>query len=338
MIRAAIVGMGWWGRTLVNSVQGQSGAIRFTAGQTRTPAKAADFCREKDIRLHDDLAAVLADPQVDAVVFATPHTTHEEQVKRAAAAGKHVFVEKPIAFDARGATAVVEAALKAKVVLQVGYQRRFHPHVIELRQRIRDGRLGTVLHVEAEATASAGLALPKDSWRVDPVEAPAGALTGLGVHTVDNVIDLLGEIEEVYCVSVRRAAPHIDDTTSIHFVMKNGASATALSALSTVFNYRIAAYGTRGLAEISKPTMETFTFTPLPEGPPTGWYKVVEPEIIECKKFDPVKASLEAFAAAIEGDGKFPIPPEQLVHGAAAFEAIVRSAATRQPVKVGGST
>jgi predicted dehydrogenase len=152
------------------------------------------------------------------------------------------------------------------------------------------------------------------------------------------VIDLLGEIEEVHCVSVRRAAPHIDDTTSIHFRLRNGTSATAVAALATLFNYRIAVYGTRGLAEISKPTMETFAFTPLPEGPPTGWYKVVEPEVIECKGFDPVKASLEAFATAIAGDGKFPIPPEQLVHGAAAFAAIVRSAATRQPVKVGGNS
>jgi predicted dehydrogenase len=337
MVRAAIVGLGWWGRTLVNSVQGASDAIRFVAGQTRTPAKAADFCRDKGIKLFDDLTAVLAEPQVDAVVFATPHTTHEEQVKRAAAVGKHVFVEKPIAFDASGASALVEAARKAGVVLQVGYQRRFHPHVIELRRRIRDGRLGTVLHCEAAATASAGLTLPKDSWRVDPVEAPTGALTALGVHLVDNVIDLFGEIEEVYCVNLRQAAPNTDDTTSIHFVMKNGMSATALSCLSTIFNYRIAVYGTRGLAEISKPTMETFIFTPLPEGPPTGWYKVVDSEVVECRNFDPVKASLEAFAAAIQGDGKFPIPGEQLVHGAAAFEAIVRSAATRQPVRVGAS-
>ena len=337
MIRAAIVGLGWWGRTLVGSVQGSSDAIRFTVGQTRSPATAAEFCCEKKIKLVDDFDAVLAEP-IDAVVLATPHTAHGDQVKRAAAAGKHVFVEKPVAFDAAGARAVVDAALKAKVVLQVGYQRRFHPHVIELRQRIRDGRLGTVLHFEGAACASAGLALPKDSWRVDPVEAPAGALTGLGVHLVDNIIDLLGEIESVYCIAVRRAAPHIDDTTSLHFVLKSGATATALACLSTIFDYRIAVYGTRGLAEISKPTMETFSFTPLPEGPPTGWYKVVDPEIIERKNFDPVKASLEAFAAAVAGGGTSPIPPDQIVHGAAAFDAIVRSAATRQPVKVGGIT
>jgi hypothetical protein len=108
MIRAAIVGMGWWGQTLVGSVQGKSDAIRFVAGQTRSPDKVADFCRDKALTLHGDFAAVLADPQVDAVVLATPHTMHQEQVKRAAAAGKHVFVEKPIAFDAPSARAVVD--------------------------------------------------------------------------------------------------------------------------------------------------------------------------------------------------------------------------------------
>src|SRR5215510_13830435 len=96
MVRAAIIGMGSWGQNLVNSVQGKSDAIRFVAGATRTPAKADGYAREKGFPLHDSYEKALADPKVDAVVLATPHTQHAQQIAAAARAGKHVFTEKPL--------------------------------------------------------------------------------------------------------------------------------------------------------------------------------------------------------------------------------------------------
>ena len=101
MLRAAIVGIGRWGRTLVGAVQGKSAAIRFTAGHNRTRAHAEAFCAEHGIALRDSLAEILADPAIDAVVFATPHSEHGLQVERAAAAGKHVFMEKPFTLEDR---------------------------------------------------------------------------------------------------------------------------------------------------------------------------------------------------------------------------------------------
>src|SRR5690349_5193341 len=99
MIRAAILGLGRWGRSLVTSVQGKSGDISFVAAHTRTRASAEDFCREKNLRFADTYAQILADPAIDAVVLATPHSLHAEQITQAAAAGKHVFVEKPMTLD-----------------------------------------------------------------------------------------------------------------------------------------------------------------------------------------------------------------------------------------------
>src|SRR5271166_4402835 len=139
MIRAAIVGIGRWGRTLVNSVQGKSQAIRFTAGHTRTRASATAFCAEQGIALADDLEAILANPAIDAVVFATPHSQHGSQVEQAAAAGKHVFMEKPFTLDAKSAQAALDAVERAGVVLGVAYPRRFHPAMIELKARVEDG-------------------------------------------------------------------------------------------------------------------------------------------------------------------------------------------------------
>src|SRR5512146_1366298 len=100
MIRAAIVGMGLWGQNLVASVQGKSEFIRFVAGTTRTPAKAAEFAAKHGVRMAESYEQVLADREIDAVVLATPHSLHTAQIVAAAHAGKHVFVEKPLGLNA----------------------------------------------------------------------------------------------------------------------------------------------------------------------------------------------------------------------------------------------
>src|SRR3954449_8005293 len=99
MIRAAIVGLGRWGRSLVTSVQGKSDDIRFVAAHTRTRATAEDFCRDQAVPLVDSYEQIIADPDVDAVVLATPHTLPERQILAAPTPGKHIHVEKPITLD-----------------------------------------------------------------------------------------------------------------------------------------------------------------------------------------------------------------------------------------------
>src|SRR5580704_2709233 len=182
MIRAAVVGIGHWGRTLVSAVQGNSERIRFTAGHTRTPARAAAFCAEKGIALRDNLDAILADPEIDAVYFATPHSEHGGQVERAAAAGKHVFMEKPFTLNLASAARALDAVARARVVLGVAYPRRFHPGMRELKARIDDGRLGGIAHCAAEQNGPAGLFMDPASWRAEASEAPAGGMTAMGVQ------------------------------------------------------------------------------------------------------------------------------------------------------------
>src|ERR1700730_3582038 len=99
MLRAAIVGLGRWGRSLVTSVQGKSSDIRFVVAHTRTRDKAEAFCHDNGVPLVDSFEAIVGNSDVDAVVLATPHSQHAAQMKAAAAAGKHIFVEKPITLD-----------------------------------------------------------------------------------------------------------------------------------------------------------------------------------------------------------------------------------------------
>ena len=334
MIRAAIVGIGRWGRSLVGAVQRKRAAIRFTSGHNRTRAHAEAFCAEHGIALKDSPESILADPAIDAVVFATPHSEHGDQVERAAAAGKHVFMEKPFTLDRRSAARALDAVARARVVLGVAYPRRFHPGIRELKARIDDGRLGTIAHCYAEQNAPAGLFMAPQSWRADPSEAPAGGMTASGVHNLDAMIHLFGEIDEVYATSLRRAIRYdAEDTTSVMFGFANGMSATLLCSIVTAVSYRLAVFGTQGCAELLTPDLD-FHFTATPDAMPTGRHSQPAPEIIEHRGFNAILAELEAFAAAISGAAPYPITADEVLHGVAVFEAIIRSAATHQPVKV----
>jgi predicted dehydrogenase len=334
MLRAAIVGIGRWGRTLVGAVQDQSAAFRFTAGYTRTRAKAEVFCAEHGIALKDSLDSVLEDPEIDAIVFATPHSGHGRQVEKTAAAGKHVFMEKPFTLDRASAARALDAVARVGIVLGVAYPRRFHPSMKELKARVDDGRLGTIAHCSAEQNGPAGVFMDPASWRAEASEAPAGGMTAMGVHNLDAMIHLFGPIDEVYATSLRRAIAYdAEDTTSVMFGFANGMSGTLLSSLVTAVTYRLAVFGTKGCAELLTPEFD-FRFSPAPTAPPTGRQVAAEPEIIQNRGCNTLLAELEAFAAAIRGEAPYPITAEEILHGVAVFEAIIRSAASHQPVKV----
>lgn len=256
------------------------------------------------------------------------------QVECTAAAGKHVFMEKPFTLDRASAVRAVDAASRAGIVLGVAYPRRFHPNTRELKARIDDGRLGTLLHCAGEQNAPAGLFMDPNYWRADPSEAPAGGMTASGVHNLDLMIHLFGEIEEVHASSLRRAVHYgAEDTTSVMLGFRSGMSGTLFCCIATAPTYRLAVFGTKGAAELLTNEFD-FHFSPTPEAMPAGRHVSPQPEVIERRGFNTLLAELEAFAGAITGGPAYPIPPDQIVHGVAAFEAIVRSAAIRQPVKV----
>src|SRR5262245_8645915 len=248
LIKAAIVGMGWWGLTIVESVQSDSNVIRFVAGATRTVSpEVTAFADAQQLTLAKDFTALLADKNVDAVVLATPHSQHTEQVIAAAHAGKHVFCEKPFALTKADADAAVAATTKAGVTLGLGYNRRFHPEMTSLRNKINAGEIGTVLHFEATMTFPNALFLKPEAWRADREETPCGGLTPMGVHAIDGMIDLGGEIDSVFCQSVRRVVQvDSDDTTSMLFRMKNGATGYLGTITATGPGFSFQVFGSKG--------------------------------------------------------------------------------------------
>lgn len=332
MIRAAIVGLGWWGRNLVNAVRGHGDLIRFTAAHTRNPAPVAEFCREHDLHWVGDLDALLADPTLDAVVFATPHRAHAEQVRRAAAAGKSVFVEKPFTLSVADAVAAIEAAERAGIVLAIGFNRRFHPSMGHLRRAVREQRLGTIVAISAEQTALHGLLLAADAWRAQPDESPAGAMTAIGVHLIDGMIDLLGPIREVTALTTHRAALHGgDDTTSVLLSFVNGATGHLFCSVAATPNYRMAVYGTQGLGEVLHHPMHIFRLTPSAD---PHQLSGAAPEAIETPGFNMLTAELMEFARCVAERRPFSTPLADILHGVDVFEAIAQSARTHRTIQL----
>lgn len=335
MLDAAIVGLGWWGKTLVRAVQSKSDKIRFVKGATGRRALAEDFAREAGFELAENLDAVLADDAVKAVVLATPHLDHERHVRAAAQAGKHIFVEKPFTLDKASAERAVKAAHEAGLVLALGHNRRFHPNMVELRQRVARGELGTVLHCEGTMTSPTGLFMNAASWRTDPRQSPAGGLTGLGVHMIDSMIDVVGKIADVSCQSVHRAVKTgLQDTTSIMLRFENGATGFVSCMTATAPSYRFCVYGSHGIAEITTPALDRFSFAPVPKAPPSAGGKPESVQFLDKPGVDTVRLELEAFADAVAGADPYPINVEEMIHGAAVFEAVIRSTADRAVISV----
>ena len=340
MINAGIVGLGWWGRTLVEAVSGSSDKMRFVAGATRTHSdEVKDFAGEHKFDLRQSFDELIDDPKIDAVVLATPHSMHTSQVVAAAAKGKHIYCEKPFALTRAEAVEAVDAAKAAGVTLGLGYNRRWHPEMTTLRDQINSGELGVVLHVEATMTFPNALQLKADAWRASKEETPCGGLTPMGVHAVDGMIDLCGPISEVYCQSFRRVVQiDADDTTSILFRMKDGMSGYLGTMTATGGGFSFQVYGSKGYVRLEgmthvagAPSEERRTrlfgkciFKPI-AGPAVVW---------EAERLDVTKVTLEAFARAAAGKEQFLIPLDEMVHGAAVTEAIIKSAEQHKIVKV----
>jgi predicted dehydrogenase len=322
-VSLAIVGLGRWGKVLVDSVQGRSAQVRFTAAVGRDASRIAADAAQRGMVVLPDLAAALADPSLDGVVLATPHSSHAAQIAACVAAGKPVLVEKPFTLTRATAEAALLAGREAGVLIAAAHNRRFLPSVAALRRIISEGELGTILHVETNFSGNVTGRFQSNSWRLAPGESPAGGLAGSGIHHIDAIIHLAGPISEVFALTSRRVHEiAMDDTTAVMFRLASGATASLLTMTATASLFRIQVFGTLGRAEIDG--AETLVVTRL-DGSQSRF---------QSEKFDIERAELEAFAAAIRGETPYPITDAEVLNGVAAFEAVSISADRNTPVSL----
>jgi predicted dehydrogenase len=327
MIQAAIVGLGTWGQHLVSAVQGKSDVIRFTAGATRTPAKAAEFCARHGIRLAESYETLLRDKSVEAVVLATPHSTHAEQIVAAAEARKHVFVEKPLGLSRADSERAVAACAEKKVTLAVGYNWRFQPALQEVKRMLDDGRLGKLLHIEGNFCGPSAYRFRREHWRQDRDEAPAGGMTGRGVHVVDAMLYLAGRIDSVVAQSARQVQGFgADDTTSMLFRFASGASGYLGTVIATAETWRMQVFGSNGWAEVGDVEhLTTWTLRTCFIDRANLSMKN-RPVVTEFENLGTERAELEHFARAAKERRPLAAPGGDEVHNVAVLEAIVKAA------------
>jgi predicted dehydrogenase len=321
MINAAIVGLGWWGRTIARDLS-QSSLIRPVLGIDPLESGQA-VATQLGMRTSSRFEDALEDADVEAVILCSPHRFHADQIVAAAKAGKHVFCEKPLCTTGAEVERAVAAVKDAGVHLGIGHERRFEPSVIDVRKRFAAGEFGTALQIEANFSQDKFLALPPDNWRLSPTESPVGPLSATGIHLVDLSIAFFGRPKEVWArLSTRGSSFANGDTLAITLAFENGATALLSAILATPFVGRLAVYGSQGWVEIRDRTH--------PENP-TGWDVTVvrrgeEPVTQFAPPHPAVRDNLESFARAVSGESPYPVTLDEMVANVRTFEAITRSA------------
>ena len=320
MIDAAIVGLGRWGRTLVEAVQGKSDKLRFTYVVSRSPDRLRDFAARHRLDLVGDLSPVLADRAIDAVVVATPHSLHCDQTIAVASAGKAVFCEKPLTLTKAEAERAIDACRKAGVVLGVGTDKRFFPALQELLRLVKGGELGRILHLEAHFSNE--VAGTFSEWRYSPDESPAGGMTGTGVHMLDALVALAGPVRRVQALLLsHKPPPDPHDSLSALLEFTSGVSGTLAMVRSTPAYFRLHAFGREASAEALGRTDLVLRRSGE------------EPQHLSFPPVDSVQANLEAFADAVAGVAPYPIRTEEILDTVAAFEAIAKAAKSGEPIR-----
>jgi predicted dehydrogenase len=315
MIQAGIVGLGWWGERLLEAARPSAAHLRFVHGVSPRPTLRQALAARHGLRLSASIAEMLRDPAVQAVVLATPHSLHADQIVQIAASGRPVLCEKPLTLTRAEAERAIAACAAAGVLLAVAHNRRFLPAVAELASLAEAGTLGRLLHIEGHLS-NENSAVNFAGWRHAEAESPAGGLTGTGVHMLEAFTHLAGPVRRVQAQLVRwQPPPGALDSLSVLLEFRNGMTGTLAGVRATPRFWRLHLFGTAGNAENHD---ETGLVLRLPGQPPA---RRTLPEV------DTLRAELEAFATALEGGAPYPITPRQMLDTVSVFEAITRSVA-----------
>ncbi len=322
MIDAAVIGLGRWGKNIVESVQGKSERLRIIRGVSKEPELVRDFAAAKGFELSTDFDEAIADPRVKAVFLATPHSLHVQQISAVAALGKPVWSEKPLALTRKEAERAVAATIKAKVPFGLGNNKRCFSSMRELKRVVDDGVIGDILHIEGNFSNEHSTRV-KGGWRDDPRESPGGGMTGAGLHLIDAFVNLAGPIAKVDArVFSRKPPPDPRDVAAALIEFKSGATGVMATVRAAPMFWRIHVFGTKGSAEAREENM--LTVAKIGEEPQTTTYPQV----------DSLGTLIESFGEAIETGKPFAVPTADMLDVVGAFEALTRSIDETRPVLV----
>ncbi|HEY1475023.1 MAG TPA: Gfo/Idh/MocA family oxidoreductase [Pseudolabrys sp.] len=236
-LRVACIGMGWWSDVLADAIK-RSSKLKIVACFTRSEQKRAAFAAKYGCRAASSYEAILADKDIEAVINTTPNDVHLETTRAAAAAGKHVFLDKPIANSVSDGRKITESCRQAGVVLALGYQRRRESHFRWVKRQIDAGVFGKLVNAEANISRDRLGQFDLSSWRYTAAGMPGGVMLQIGIHYVDVLHYLLGPIKAVHGQSVRLVLPGDNpDVASLILEHENGALSTLNASYASASEY-----------------------------------------------------------------------------------------------------
>jgi predicted dehydrogenase len=314
--------MGWWSDVLADAIK-RSGKMKIAACFSRSAEKREAFARKYGCRSARSYEEILEDRSIEAIINTTPNSVHRETTVAAAKAGKHTFLDKPIANTIQDARALTEACRKAKVVLALGYQRRRESHFRWVKENL--GKFGKLVNAEANISRDRLGKIDLTSWRYTAEGMPGGVMLQIGIHYTDVLEYLIGPVKAVSGRFVRLVLPGDNpDVASLVLEHENGALSTLNASYASASEYYLMnIYG-----------KEASAYYDLHAG--LRWLKrgSTQSEAVSVKKNDPIVDELDEFAAAVRGDGEPEMDGERSTRSLAVLLAGIKSAKEGRRVEV----
>jgi predicted dehydrogenase len=321
-MNVACIGMGWWSDVLADAIV-RSGRMKIVACYSRSRDKREGFARKYACTAAASYEEILGDRRIEAIINTTPNSAHLETTYAAAAAGKHVFLDKPIANTIDDARAITAACRQAKVVLALGYQRRRESQFRWIKQNL--DKFGKLVNAEANISRDRLGKIDLGSWRYTAEGMPGGVMLQIGIHYTDVLEYLIGPVKAVSGRFVRLVLPGDNpDVASLVLEHENGALSTLNASYASASEYYLMnIYGKEASAYYDMHQGLRF----LKRGSTTA-------DVVPCSKNDPIVEELEEFANAVRGDGEPEMDGERSTRSLAALLAGIRSAREGRRVEI----
>lgn len=321
-MKVACIGMGWWSDVLADAIQ-RSGKLKIVSCYSRSRDKREAFATKYGCNAAGAYEEILEDRNVEGIINTTPNSVHRGTTLAAASAGKHVFLDKPIANTIEDARAITDACRKAKVVLALGYQRRRESHFRWIKQNLQ--AFGKLVNAEANISRDRLGKIDLSSWRYTAEGMPGGVMLQIGIHYTDVLEYLVGPVKAVSGRFVRLVLPGDNpDVASLVLEHENGALSTLNASYASASEYYLMnIYG-----------KEASAYYDLHQG--LRWLKrgTQRAETVACPRNDTIVEELEEFADAVRGDCEPEMDGERGTRSLAVLLAGIRSAKEGRRVEV----
>ncbi len=323
-LRVACLGMGWWSDVLADAME-RTDKIKIVSCFTRSDDKRQAFAEKYGCTPAKRYEDILEDDSIEAIINTTPNNVHLETTQAAAKAGKHVFLDKPIANTVAEGMQIAKACRDAGVVLALGYQRRRESQFRWIKNEIDAGRFGKLVQAEANISRDRLGQIDLSSWRYQADGMPGGVMLQIGIHYADVLEFLMGPIMAVSGAFNQLVLPGDNpDIANMIFEHENGAISNLTASYASASEYYMMnIYG-----------KEASAYYNLFDGLRHLKQGETKQVPITYEKNDTFVEELEEFATAVRGDGEPEMDGEKASRSLAVIRAGVKSAKEDRRIEV----